>query len=152
MRWTSVLLAVVVALAACNGQPEGPGASLSLGSSGASYTLSAVGGQPLPATAYFGVDVAVTAQGGALTLSPDRTYTLGLSFDRHYASGNRDVAFNQAEQGSWSVNGSDLRLTPAGGTPHKATISGSQLSFDLTVEDSPPPERATKSYTFVRTQ
>ena len=151
MRWTSVVVAVVLGGAACNGQPESPSANLSVGSAGASFSLSAVGGQPLPANAYFGVDVSVAAQRGSLALAPDHSYTLTIAYDRHFASGNRDVPFTQAEQGGWSASGSDVTLTPAGGAPRKATLSGSELSFDLTVEDSPPPERATKSYTFQRT-
>ena len=153
MRWIGgLLVACVGAGVACAGQPESPSANLSVGSSGASYALSTVDGQRLPATAYFGVDVSVAAQGGTLTLAADRTYTLSLSYNRHFASGNRDVPFTLAEQGSWTANGSTVTLTPAGGTARKATISGAQLSFDLTVPDSSPPERATKSYAFVKTQ
>jgi hypothetical protein len=153
MAWAgALLLAAVVGGAACAGQPDSPSASLSVGSAGASYALASVDGQKLPATAYFGVDVSVTAQGGTLTLSSDGTYALSVSYNRHFASGNRDVPFTQAEQGRWSMSGSVLTLTPTGGTPHKAAISGSQLSLDLTVEDSSPPERATKMYTFTRTQ
>ncbi len=155
MRGTRVLVGTIVAaaaLAACTGQPESPSASLSVGSAGATYALSAVDGQRLPAIAYFGVDVSVAATGGSLALAPDRTYTLNLAYNRHFASGNRDVPFTQAEQGSWSLAGTELTLVPSGGTPHKATVAGNELTMVLTLADASPPERATKTYAFTKTQ
>ncbi len=150
MRWTAIAVAGGLVLAACAGQPASPGANFSVGSAGATYALATVEGKALPANAYFGVDVSVNATSGKLTLDGDHSYTLTVEYDRHFASGNRDVLFTQAEQGSWGVSGSLLTLTPAGGTAHKATVAGNEISFSLTVPDSSPPERATKTYAFAK--
>ena len=152
MRTRILALAAGIALAACTGQPESPAASLSLGSAGAGYALTAVDGQALPANAYFGVDVSVGATGGKLTLAGDHSYALSVTYDRHFASGNRNVVFTQSEQGTWSASGNELTLTPASGSAHKALVSATQVSMALTVPDSSPPERATKTYTFTKTQ
>ncbi len=153
MRWMgTAVLAGGIVLAACTGQPESPGASLSVGGAGASYSLASVDAQPLPATAYFGVDVSVRATAGKLTLADDHGYTLSVAYVRHFASGNRDVSFTQSEQGTWSRSGNELTLTPASGSAHKALVAGSEVSMALTVPDSSPPERATKTYTFTKTQ
>ncbi len=151
MRTRVLALVAGIGLAACAGQPESPGASLSVGSTGAVYALSAVDGKALPANAYFGVDVAVNATGGRLTLSADHAYTLDVDYDRHFASGNRDVPFTLSEPGTWSVSGATLTLAAAGGSAHKATIAGNAVSLTITVPDSSPPERATRVYTFTRT-
>jgi len=151
MRWATVLaVAEVATVAACTRQPESPGASFSIGSAGANFQLTAVDAHPLPATAYFGVDVSVRAMGGGLALAGDHGYTLRVAYVRHFASGNREETFTQSEQGTWRASGNELTLTPASGAAHKATIAGNQLSMLLTVEDSSPPERATKAYAFAR--
>ncbi len=150
MRWLAMAMAGGLALAGCAGQPESPGANFSVGSAGATYALNAVEGKALPANAYFGVDVSVNATSGRLTLDGDHSYTLSVEYDRHFASGNRDVLFTMSEQGSWTVSGSTLTLTPAGAAAHKATIAGNEISLSLTVPDSSPPERATKTYAFAR--
>ncbi len=152
MRTRILVLVAGMAFAACTGQPESPGASFSVGGTGASYSLTSVDAQPLPATAYFGVDVSVRATGGKLTLAEDHTYALSVAYVRHFASGNRDVSFTQSEQGTWSASGNELTLTPAGGSAHGALGAGSQVSMALTVPDSSPPERATKTYVFTKTQ
>ncbi len=148
MRTRILALVAGVALAACTAQPESP----SVGRAGAGYALTAVDGKALPANAYLGVDVSVGATGGTLTLQGDHTYTLSVAYDRHFASGNRDVRFTQSEQGTWSASGNELTLTPASGSPHKALVAGSQVSMALTVPDSSPPERATRTYTFAKTE
>lgn len=150
MRWTSIAVVVAGAAFGCAGQPESPSPSFNVGSAGATYGLTSVDGQALPATAYFGVDVSVRATAGTLALAPDHSYALRVAYVRHFASGDRDVTFAQTEQGSWSANVSELALSPTGGAPHKAVIAGPQLTLALTVQDASPPERATKSYTFVR--
>ncbi len=151
MRWTAIAVAGGLALGACAGQPASPGASFSVGSAGATYALTAVDGKALPANAYFGVDVSVNAASGKLTLDGDHGYALSVDYDRHFASGNRDVPFTLSEQGTWSASGGTLTLTPAGGAAHKASVAGNEVSVSLTVPDSSPPEPATKSYTFSRT-
>lgn len=150
MRWMAMVVASGLALAACAGQPESPGANFSVGSAGATYALAAVEGKTLPANAYFGVDVSVNATSGKLTLAGDHSYTLTVEYDRHFASGNRDVLFTLSEEGSWSASGGTLTLTPNGGASHKATIAGNEVSLSLTVPDSSPPERATKMYAFAK--
>ncbi len=151
MRWTAMAVAGGLVLAACAGQPASPGANFSVGSAGATYALATVEGKALPANAYFGVDVSVNATSGKLTLAGDHAYTLAVDYDRHFASGNRDVRFTESEQGTWSAAGSTLTLTPTSGGAHKVTVAGNELSLSLTVPDSSPPERATKTYTFSRT-
>jgi len=151
MRWATVLaVAGVATVAACTRQPESPGASFSIGSAGANFQLIAVDAHAVPATAYFGVDVSVRAVGGGVALAGDHSYTLRVAYVRHFASGNREETFTQSEQGTWGASGNELTLTPTSGTTHTATIAGDELSMLLTVEDSSPPERATKTYTFAR--
>ncbi len=150
-RWISSIAGGLL-LAACAGQPENPSPSLNVGSAGATYGLAAVDGQRLPATAYFGVDVSVHATAGTLVLRADHGYTLRVSYVRHFASGDRDVDFTQTEQGTWSATGTELTLAPTAGTAHRAALAGNQVTMALTVEASSPPERATKSYTFMKTQ
>ncbi len=152
MRYTAMAVVLAaIGLAACTGQPESPSASFSVGAAGASYSLASVDGQAVPATAYFGVDVSVRATGGKLTLGEDHSYSLSVAYDRHFASGNRDTSFTLTEQGTWSASGNELTLTPANGSAHKALVAGSRVSLALTVPDSSPPERATKTYTFTKT-
>jgi DsbC/DsbD-like thiol-disulfide interchange protein len=149
MRLAAAVL-LAAALAACATQPEGPRASPDIGPAGTTYALAAVDAQPLPAVAYFGVDVAIQATKGDLALAADHGYTLDLEFNSHFASGNRDVPFTQPEQGRWSGTGSDILLTSTSGLSHKVTLSGDSLQVVLTVADADPPDRATKSYTFRR--
>ncbi len=152
-RRTLVGLCLLAGFAGCTRRPAvppSPNGIFTVGDTGAAYTLTAVDDRPLPAIAYLGVDVSVRATGGTLRLGSDHTYALAIAYDRHFASGNRDVSFRQTEQGSWAASGDKLTLTPAEGGAHTATIAGARLAFPFTVEDSSPPERATKTYTFTR--
>ena len=153
MRWLAVTaVAGGLALAACAGQPASPGASLSVGSTGATYALAAVDGKALPANAYFGVDVSVNALAGKLMLGSDHSYTLSVDYDRHFASGNRDVPFSLEEQGTWRASGNALTLTPSGGgSAHTATVAGTQLAMVLSLAEASPAERGAKTYTFAHT-
>ena len=153
MRWqVTMALAGGLALAACGGQPASPGASFSVGSTGATYALAAVEGKALPANAYFGVDVSVNATAGKLTLGSDHSYALSVDYHRHFASGNRDVPFTLAEEGTWSASGNALTLTPSGGgSAHTATVAGTQLAMVLSLAEASPAERGAKTYTFAHT-
>lgn len=150
MRWIRVIATAAAAVTACARLPESPAANPSLGAAGASYALTSVEAHPLPATAYFGVDVAVRATAGTLVLAADHSFDLRVDFVRHFASGNRDFPFSFAEHGTWALTGDTLALAPAGAPPQRAIVAGDVVTLTLTVPDSPPPERATKPYAFKR--
>ncbi len=152
--WRSAVVGLVlVAVAGCAKETTATGGTLfSVSSLGAQYQLTAVADQPLPATAYLGVDVSAQATGGTLTLSGEGTYALNVQYVRHFASGNRDVSTVLAEQGKWSAsrdNANAVILTPSTGSARKATAVGDNLVLTLTVPDSPG-DRATKVYRFTK--
>ncbi len=143
-------VALVVAAAACSRRVVSPAGTATVASPAAAYTLAAVAGQPVPAVAYFGVDVAIRATSGRLTLSPNHAYALEVAYTQHLASGNRNRSFTLAERGRWTATDSGVQLDAKGHSARRATISGDTATLTLTVPDAAPPERATKVYTFVR--
>jgi hypothetical protein len=124
-----LLLGIAFTLAACGtdraaGPPPAPTPSQVAGR----YELATVDGAALPLTTFESGAYRVLLVDGALTLSPDGTYSLAVGY-RIDDSGNIRTG-TAGDTGRWTLTGAAIDLaSTTDGTPRTATVSGAMITL-----------------------